>query len=224
MTRRRCCADVSVGAGLRGPACPKARFAPARPLRAATARPKQPIVPPSQSASSRPPKPAGGRNVSDCRAEVNSSGPSKHPVGMRSGGHPRVNRRRCGQQPRAPTLAEMEVMAHEFRAAAPGVSRPVRGPRHPRRRFRHRRGADEMGLRASSTCSACFRASACRSRATATAADAEHGLALPPADPRLLGRARRNHRPYRPPCADPRDRPPFRPSDDDMEGIEAQAG
>ena len=43
---------------------------------------------------------------------------------------------------KAPSLAEMEAMAHDdFRAPAEGLSRAVRGRDHPRRRFSDRRGA-----------------------------------------------------------------------------------
>ena len=94
--------------------------------------------------------------------------------------------------------------------AAP-ISRVVHRPRHPGRRFPDRRGArchggrervrsarPVPGRRPSVPIGEC------------SGADAEHDLALPPPDPRLLGRARRNARRHRQARAGARDRPSFR--------------
>src|ERR1700754_2514299 len=88
----------------------------------------------------------------------------------------------------------------------------MRGRDPPRRRLPDRGGARRDGMR-----ERVRPARPVPGRRAATAelwrrgAPAQHGLALPPPDPGLLGRARRKPRPYRPPRPDPRDRPPFRP-------------
>src|SRR5262245_56875435 len=88
----------------------------------------------------------------------------------------------------------------------------MRGPRHPGGRFSDRGGAGRTGcaVRIRSARPVPRRRSAV-SLGQRARTDAQHGVALPPADPRLLGRARRgvgrDHRPR--PGA--RNRSPFRP-------------
>ena len=68
------------------------------------------------------------------------------------------------------------------------------------------------GLRATSICSASSAASASRrARHAADRAVPQHGLALPPPDPGLLGRARGDASAISSPTCWSRDRPPFRP-------------
>src|SRR6185312_3406 len=101
--------------------------------------------------------------------------------------------------------------ARDLRAPAGALSQALRGRRDPRRRFSDRRGAGRDGggkrIRPARPVSGHGPA---LSKPWRRRAPAQHGLALPPPDPGLLGRARRGAGRHRPPRADPRDWPPFR--------------
>ena len=88
---------------------------------------------------------------------------------MRIGRGTRAKQTRCGHQQKRPRWPKWRPWRTRSSSACRGLSRPVRGRDHPRRRFSDRRGARrDAGARANSTCSACSRASACRSAATTT--------------------------------------------------------
>src|SRR5262245_3065362 len=93
---------------------------------------------------------------------------------------------------KAPTLAEMEAMAHEIFERLPKTLQALRGGDHPRRRFPDRRGFGRDGrakrIRPARPVSGHRPAAAEPWRHCAAT---QHDLALPPADPGLLGRARR---------------------------------
>jgi len=89
---------------------------------------------------------------------------------------------------KAPSLAEFEVLAGEVFARLPRKFRElcdglvIRIDDFPTDEV-----LDDMDIESEFGLLGCFMASACRSARRAPGADAEHDLALPPADPRLLG-------------------------------------
>src|SRR6266568_4110861 len=95
--------------------------------------------------------------------------------------------------------------------AAAEIPRAVRGPRHPGGGFPDRGGAGRAGraVRVRSARPVPGRRPAV-SLGKHPGTNAQHGVALPPADPRLLGRARRGVGRDHHPRAGARDRPPFR--------------